>query len=113
MKLLGTIIKSLDKVKAEDLKIYNMKNVSPLFDYVIIATVDSSRQADAVTSYLKEDCEEAGFEVKNIEGKQSSWVLVDCYDVLVHVFTSQERLHFNLEKMYLEVPQVSVSDIRE
>lgn len=113
MKLLETIVSSLDKVKTEDIKIYDMKEKSPLFDYIIIGTVESNRQGDAVSSYLKDDCEKAGFQVKNIEGKQSSWVLVDCYDILVHVFTSQEREHFNLEKMYLEIPQINVDDVRK
>lgn len=113
MKLLQTIVSSLDKVRAEDLKIYDMKGISPLFDYVVIATIGSQRQGEAVTSYLKEDCEAAGFEVKNIEGKKSTWVLVDCYDVLVHVFTKEEREHYNLDKVYLEVPQVFVESLNK
>ncbi|MGL4949938.1 MAG: ribosome silencing factor [Anaeroplasmataceae bacterium] len=112
MKLLKTIYSSLDKVKAENVLIYDMKGYSPLFDYVVIATVDSKRQAEAVTSYLKDDCQQEGFNVKNIEGKQSSWVLVDCTDILVHVFTSEERENFNLERLYQEVPQVNIKDIK-
>ncbi len=111
MELLKTIVTSLDKVRAEDILIIDMKGVSPLFDYIVIATVDSNRQGDAVTSYIKDDCQEKGFDVKNIEGKNTSWVLVDCIDVLVHVFTSEERSHFNLEKIYMDVPKVDINSL--
>ncbi len=112
MKMLKTIVDSLDKVKAEDLTIYDMKGVSPLFDYMVIATIDSSRQADAVTSYIREDLETIGYQVKNIEGRNTAWVLVDCYDVLVHVFTLEERSHYSLDKIYMDVPKIQLSQIK-
>lgn len=111
--MLKTIINSLDKVKAEDIVIFDMKGHSPLFDYIIISTVDSSRQSDAVTSYLKEDLEKEGYDVRNIEGKNTAWVLVDCHEVLVHVFTREEREHFALEKIYSDIPTVDISSIQK
>ena len=51
-------------------------------------------------------------DVRNIEGKNTAWVVVDCHDVLVHVFTSEEREHFNLEKMYLDIPTLNADDYR-
>ncbi|MGM9971909.1 MAG: ribosome silencing factor [Anaeroplasmataceae bacterium] len=109
--MLKTIINSLEKVKATDVVIYNMKGYSPLFDYIIISTVDSSRQSDAVTSYLKDDLAQAGYDVRNIEGKNTAWVLVDCHEVLVHVFTKEEREYFSLEKIYMDIPTINVNDI--
>lgn len=110
MKLLKTIIESLDKVKARNINIYDMEGISPLFDYMVIATIDSNRQADAATHYLKDDLAKEGFEVKNVEGKNSAWVLVDCYDVLVHVFTDEERAHYSLERIYMDVKQITVDE---
>lgn len=111
--MLKTIINSLDKVKATDIVIYDMKGYSPLFDYILISTVGSSRQSDAATSYLKEDLEASGFDVRNIEGKSTAWVLVDCHEVLVHVFTKEEREYFSLEKMYMDIPTVSIDELRK
>ena len=71
---------------------------------MIIASVSSLRQATAVITYLKEDVEEAGFKVRSIEGRETGWVIVDCYDILVSIFTEEEREHFNIEKIYLDVP---------
>lgn len=112
MEMLKTIVNSLDKVKSEDIIIYNMKGHSPLFDYIMIATVDSNRQADAVTSYLKDDLSKAGYDVRNVEGKNTAWVLVDCHEVLVHVFTKEERDFFNLEKIYMDIEKVDVDSLR-
>lgn len=111
--MLKTIVNSLDRVKSEDIIIYDMEGISPLFSYIIIATVDSQRQAMAVCDYLNDDLEAKGFDVRNIEGKNSTWVLVDCHDVLVHVFTKEEREHFALEKLYLNVPTVDIDSLRD
>lgn len=111
--MLKTIIRALDKVKSENVMIYDMKGRSPLFDYVIIATVSSSRQSASVCEYLDEELSKDGFDVRNIEGKNTAWVVVDCHDVLVHVFTAEEREHFALEKMYLDIPQLNADDYKE
>ena len=110
--MLKTIIKALDKVKSENIMIYDMRERSPLFDYVIISTVSSSRQSSSVCEYIEDELKNEGMDVKNIEGKNTAWVVVDCHDVLVHVFTNEEREHFNLEKMYLDIPQLNVEDYR-
>ena len=56
---------------------------------------------------------EAGFDVRNVEGKNTAWVVVDCHDVLVHVFTREEREHYNLEKIYMDVPTIDVEQFRD
>lgn len=110
--MLKTIIRALDKVKSENIIIYDMKDRSPLFDYIIISTVSSSRQSASVCEYIEDELSKDGFDVRNIEGKNTTWVVVDCHDVLVHVFTSEEREHFNLEKMYLDIPTLNADDYR-
>lgn len=110
--MLKAIVKALDKVKSENIIIYDMKEHSPLFDYIIISTVSSSRQSSSVCEYIEDELSASGMDVRNIEGKNTAWVVVDCYDVLVHVFTSEEREHFNLEKMYLGIPTINPDDYR-
>ena len=98
------IVNALGKVKATNIIAFDTKEKSPFYDEMIVASVSSLRQATAVTTYLKEDVEEAGFKVRSIEGRETGWVIVDCYDILVSVFTEEEREHFNIEKIYLDVP---------
>lgn len=109
--MLKTIIESLNKVKSEDIIIYDVNETSPLFSYVILASVDSERQASAVCDYLEDDLKQKGMSIKNIEGKNTKWVLVDCYDILVHVFEKEERAHFDLEKLYLNYKRVDIKNI--
>lgn len=111
--MLKTIVRALDRVKSEDIIIYDMKGISPLFDNIIIATVSSQRQASSVCDYIEDELEASGFDVRSIEGKNTAWVVVDCHDILVHVFTREEREHYNLEKIYMEVPKLDVEEFRD
>lgn len=111
--MLKTIVRALDRVKSEDITIYDMKGVSPLFDEIIIATVASMRQAASVCDYIEDELEKDGYDVRNIEGKNTAWVVVDCHDVLVHVFTREERERYNLEKLYMDVKKIDVDSLRD
>ena len=82
MNLEEVIVNALGKVKASNIIAFDTKEKSPFYDEMIIASVSSLRQATAVTTYLKEDVEEAGFKVRSIEGRETGWVIVDCYDIL-------------------------------
>ncbi len=104
MRLEEEIIHALDKVKANDILVYDMKGRSPLYDELILCSVSSQRQAASAVTYIKENVEMAGFSVRNIEGVNSPWVLIDCGDVIVSIFTKEEREHFGLEKIYMDVP---------
>lgn len=98
------IYECLSKVKAEDVLEYNMKGISPFYDKMILASVDSLRQASAGASYIEEEATKAGFRVRGIEGENSEWVLIDLYDIIVSIFTKEEREYFSLEKIYLDIP---------
>ncbi len=108
MEMLKKIKDNIDKVKGYDVICYDMKGVSPLFDYMFIVTIDSPRQADALATYIKEDYEALGINLRAIEGKGSSWVLMDCKDIIIHIFTREEREHYSLEKLYMEMPRVEL-----
>lgn len=107
--IVNKIYDLLEKIDARDIKIYDVKNSSPFFDYILIATTDSERQADAFASYLKKD---ESLDVKNVEGKETSWLLCDLKDVLVHVFTQQDRENYALDKLYLD-KEVALENIEE
>lgn len=104
MTLREIILDSLGKVKATNILDYDMKGYSPFFDEMIIASVDSERQAQAGVSYIKEGALKKGYAVRGIEGEQSPWVLIDLNDIIVSIFTKEEREHFALEKIYLDIP---------
>ena len=104
--MLDLIKEALDKVKARDVILYDLRGFSPLADYTVIATVDSARQANAIISNLEDMIAESKKDIKirGIEGRESTWILVDLYDVILHVFTKEERENFALDKLYVNIP---------
>ena len=104
MTLKETLLNSLAKVKAKDVLCYNTKEKSPFFDEMILATVTNERSAYAVVSYIEDDLAKEGYKLRNIEGKDTGWVLIDANDIIVSVFTEEERAHFDVEKIYMDLP---------
>lgn len=104
MSLEEVIVSNLERVAAKDILVYDTKERSPFYDQMILATVDSIRQADSVIAYIEEDCMKEGFSLRKVEGRGSSWVLVDCNSVIVSIFTKEEREHFFIEKIYMDTP---------
>lgn len=108
MTLKEIILDVLAKIKGKDIIYYNMKEKSPFYDEMLLCTVDSERQASAAINYLKEDVTSGGFSVRSVEGADTGWVLIDCYDAIVCVFTKEERERIAMEKIFLDVPSEKI-----
>ena len=92
------ILEAIDDVKGTDVNFDTTKNTF-LFDLIIIATIESTRQANAI---LKKILDKISFPVKpTIEGtSDSGWILIDCTDIIVHLMTKQDREYYNLEELW-------------
>ena len=113
MELLKLVKEALDKVNAYDIKIYDLRGISPLADFTVIASIDVIRQANGVVNYIEEKRQEyPDLKIRGIEGRETTWILVDFYDVILHVFTKDERMNFDLDKLYLNVPQIDLNLIK-
>lgn len=107
MKKIDIILDALEDVNAKDIEIYDMREKSPFFDFLIISSATSNRQLKASISHVTDDLAKAGYDVPRVEGKNSNaWVLLDCKDIIVNVFTQEERAYYNLEKMLAEIETV-------
>lgn len=93
------IIEQLEQVKAKDIKVFNLKDISPFYDYFIVATA-TERQSNAAINYIKKALEE--HEIKHSEGKGGSWLLMDCYDVIVHIFDEESRQFYQFDQRLME-----------
>lgn len=103
--LLDVIKKAIDEKKGERPVIYEFSSLNPFIDHVIITSANNLRQVYAVADNVADRVKEHGFSVRSIEGdKDSRWVLVDLHTVIVHVFLDEERQHFQLEKLYADLP---------
>lgn len=93
--------KAIDDKKGQDIKVIDIHNVSVIADYFVIASGTNSNQVQAIVDNVEEQLGRAGFEAKQIEGnRNSSWVLMDYGDVIVHVFDEENRLFYDLERIW-------------
>jgi len=99
--LKALIEKSLDDSKATDIVVINLKGKTDIADYMIVASGTSSRHVNAIAQNLLEELRHN--EIKGIEPEGADtgeWVLVDTYDVIVHIFKPEIRAKYELEKMW-------------
>ena len=100
-KLQKIVVNALETVKAHDIKILDVRHITAMFDSVIIASTDSSRQAKAMVNHLREDIREGGGKIYSVEGEESGeWVLVDLGDIVVHIMQPATREHYKLEELW-------------
>lgn len=114
MDKIKIVLDALDGVNLSDIVVYDMREKSPFFDYLTIASATSDRQLNATVSHIQKALQQHGYESANVEGKNSnSWILVDCGDIVVNIFTKDERVYYNLEKMLAEIEELDLEKIRE
>ena len=106
-ELLQLVVKAADQRLAEAISVLDCRGHSPFTDYFVIASAKNERMADSIVDHVIEEAEKAGFAVRNVEGGQGSrWLLVDLYEVVLHVFVGEERQVYNLEKLWGDLPRI-------
>lgn len=109
LTLLQTAYNAAEDKKAEDIVVLNMEGISLLADYFIICSGNSDRQVQAIAKELIDKSNEAGNEVKSVEGFDAArWILIDMGDVVAHVFHKDERSYYNLERLWREAPTLEI-----
>lgn len=94
-------VAALEDIKASDITVLNVKKLTSMADYMIIASGESSRQVKALARNVADKLREAGAEVVGVEGEDSGeWVLVDLGHVIVHVMHPAVREYYNLEELW-------------
>lgn len=113
MDKLKIVIDALEGVNLFDIVVYDMREKSPFFDYLVVSSSTSERQLNASLSHVSKGLVENGYTAPNVEGKNSkSWILIDCQDIVVNVFTKEEREYYNLEKMLAEIENINLEKLR-
>lgn len=110
--LLETVVKAADSKHGMDIAVLDMKGISLMADHFVICHGNSDRQVQAIANEIKDMVEEANFEVKRVEGFDGGeWVLMDCGDVVAHIFHVDMRPYYNLEKLWGDAPRVIVDEL--
>ena len=94
-------IEALEDKKAEDIRLINISEISVLGDYFLIASGTNRSQIQALADNVQEKLGRAGALVKQVEGYETAnWILMDFGDIIVHVFDKENRLFYNLERIW-------------
>ena len=106
------LVSELDKLKANNIILIDLKDKSPLADFMIIAGGNSSRHVNSMAQKSVEFLKDNKVKNISIEGmKNSDWVLIDAYDIIIHLFRPEVREFYALEKMW-EIPKSTNSEIK-
>jgi ribosome-associated protein len=107
-KALACARAAIDK-RAEHVKVLNLTGISGFTDYFVICSGMSDRQVQAIADSVEFQVETAGSEVLSVEGyADGRWVLMDCGDVVVHVFLDALREYYDLEALWADAPRVKI-----
>lgn len=111
-KMAKLAYEALDEKKGEDIKIIDISEISVLADYFIIANGSNDSQVRALVENVEYTLSKAGFEPKQREGYGlGNWVLLDFGNVIVHVFDKENRLFYDLERIWRDGKYVSIENL--
>jgi len=104
--LTDLVVDALDDVKAQDIVRLDVRSMTTVTDYMVVASGTSNRHVKALVDKVAEKAREAGHRPIGIEGEDGGeWVLLDLQDALVHVMLPKVREFYNLEKLWSISPQ--------
>ncbi|WP_242941075.1 ribosome silencing factor [[Clostridium] fimetarium] len=105
-------VAALDEKKGEDIRIIDISDVTVIADYFIIATGSNINQVQALVDNVQEALFKAGHETSKIEGYHTgAWVLLDYNHIIIHVFSKEDRLFYDLERIWRDGKTVDVASL--
>ncbi len=111
-KMASIAYHALAEKKGEDVRVIEITEIATFADYFIIADGNNPSQISALVDNVEEQLSKAGFEPKRIEGvRNSNWVLMDYGDIIVHVFSKEDRLFYDLERIWKDGKELSEADL--
>ncbi|MBE5827157.1 MAG: ribosome silencing factor [Butyrivibrio sp.] len=112
-KMAAMAIDALEDRKGEDIRVIDISEISTLADYFIIAAGTNRNQVQALADSVQEKLGRAGHMTKNVEGYDAAnWILLDFGDIIVHVFDSENRLFYDLERIWRDGKLIETSDLK-
>ena len=113
-RMAGLAILALEEKKAEDIRAIDISRVSVIADYFIIANGTNTSQIQAMADEVEEQLYKAGYPLKQKEGyHNANWVLIDFGDIIVHIFDKENRLFYDLERIWKDGSMVEPKSLKD
>ena len=101
LEIVKLAVAALEDKKAEDVTVIDIQGISTIADYFIIANASNQNQLGAMQDAVDEALYKAGIHAKQVEGNNhSTWILMDYQDVIIHLFSKDDRLFYDLERIW-------------
>lgn len=111
--LVREAILALEDKKAEDIRIIDISKVSVIADYFIIANGNNVSQIQAMADEVEEKLYKTGCPLKQKEGyTNANWVLLDFGDIIIHIFDKENRLFYDLERIWRDGVLIDPDEIK-
>ena len=112
MEMVKLVIDALEDKKAEDIRIIDISEVSVLADYFIIANGTNRSQIQALADHVGETLGKAGLPLKQVEGYETAnWILMDYRDIIIHVFDRENRLFYDLDRIWRDGKRIDIEEL--
>lgn len=109
-QVLEMVVKAADSRRANNIVALNMSKVSLMADYFAIMDASSPRQVQAIANAIIDEAKKHNVDINDLEGmNEAKWILIDLDGVIVHVFQSETRSFYNLEKLWSDAKRVDVN----
>lgn len=105
-QILKIVVDSLEDNKADDVVTIDLQGKTSIASYMVIASGTSQRHVASLAEHVQIKLKEAGFSSTSEGEEKADWVLIDAFDVIVHIFRPEVRDFYNLEKMWSSVAEV-------
>ena len=104
---------AMEDKKARDIRIIDISEISVLADYFLISSGSNKNQVQAMVDNVQEELHTAGFVPKQVEGYNSAnWILLDYGDIIIHVFDEENRLFYDLERIWRDGKTISLDELK-
>lgn len=112
--LLTALCRMLEDKKAEDVKVLDVSAQSSITDYLVLGTGTSEPHLRALRVELEKVIDQAGVRIVGMDTEQGSgWLVVDAFDIMVHVFTRENRTKYALENLWKDAEALPLEKVLE
>lgn len=110
-KMASIAVNAIDDKLGKDIKAIDISKISILADYFIIASGSNKNQVQAIVDNVEDELSKAGHHPKQVEGYQTAnWILLDYGDIIIHIFDEENRLFYDIERIWRDGHDLDVNE---